>query len=52
VAPASLYRPDNATIGAQVWLTSNSTPNDHYPSINCKVLDPNLSGHGDSTNYG
>jgi hypothetical protein len=52
VAPASLYRPNNATTGAQVWLTPNSTPNDHYPSINCKVLAPNLSVHGDSTNYG
>jgi hypothetical protein len=31
-----------------VWLTPNSTPNDHYPSINCKVLAPNLSAHGDS----
>jgi hypothetical protein len=34
--------------GAPVWLTPNSTPNDHYPSINCKVLTPNFSAHGDS----
>jgi hypothetical protein len=41
-----------ACTGAQVCLTPNSTPNDHYPSINCKVLAPNLSVHGDSANYG
>jgi hypothetical protein len=52
VAPASLYQSKNATTGASVWLTPNSTPNDHYPSINCKVLAPNLSVHGDSANYG
>jgi hypothetical protein len=37
VAPASLYRPDNATTGTPVWLTPNSTNNDHNPSINCKI---------------
>jgi hypothetical protein len=52
VAPASQYWPENATTDALVWLTPNSTLNDHYPSINCKVLAPNLSVHGDSTNYG
>jgi hypothetical protein len=52
VAPASPYRPENATTGALVWLTPNSTPNDHFPSINCKVLAPNLSVHDDSANYG
>jgi hypothetical protein len=51
VAPASLYWPENATTGAQVWLTPNSTRNDYYPSNNCKVLAPNLSIHGDSANY-
>jgi hypothetical protein len=50
VAPASLYWLDNAMIGAQVWLTPNSTHNDHNPSINCKVLAHNLSVHGDGTN--
>jgi hypothetical protein len=52
VAPASLYWPENTTTGAQVWLTPNSTPNDYYPSNNCKVLAPNLSVHGESANYG
>jgi hypothetical protein len=47
-SPASLYHPKYAMTGAPVWLTPNSTPNDHYPSINCKVLAPNLSAHGDS----
>jgi hypothetical protein len=50
-APASLYRPENAMTGAPVRLTPNSTLNDHNPSINCKALAPNLSVHGDSTNY-
>jgi hypothetical protein len=50
VAPVSLYRPDNATTDAPVWLTPNSTHNNHNPSINCKVLAHNLSVHGDGTN--
>jgi hypothetical protein len=50
VAPASLYRPDNAMTGAQVWLIPNSTHNDHNPSINCKVLAHNLFVHGDGAN--
>jgi hypothetical protein len=45
---ASLHQLNNATTGAPVWLTPNSTPNDHYPSINCNVLTPNFSAHGDS----
>jgi multidrug efflux pump subunit AcrB len=52
VTLASLYRPDNSTTGAPVQLTPNSTPNDHYPSINFKVLAPNLSVHGDGVNRG
>jgi hypothetical protein len=48
VTPTSLYRPDNSTTGAPVRLTPNSTPNDHYPSTNFKVLAPNLSAYGDS----
>jgi hypothetical protein len=50
VAPASLYRPDNTTIDALVWLTPNSTHNDHNPSLNCKVLADYLSVHGNSEN--
>jgi hypothetical protein len=48
VTPASPYRLDNSTTGAPVRLTPNSTPNDHYPSTNFKVIAPNLSAHGDS----
>jgi hypothetical protein len=48
VAPASLYRPRYAMTGAQKWLTPNSTPNNHFPSTNFKILGPNLSAHGDS----
>jgi hypothetical protein len=47
-APASLYRPRYAMTGALERLTPNSTPNNHYPSTNFKVLAPNLSAHGDS----
>jgi hypothetical protein len=46
--PASSYRPDNSTTGALERLTPNSTPNNHFPSTNCKILTPNLSAHGDS----
>jgi hypothetical protein len=52
VAPASLYQPENAMTGAQVWLTPNSTHNDLNPSINCKVLTQNLSIHGDGAHRG
>ena len=48
VAPASMYRPRYAMTGALEWLTPNSTPNNHFPSTNFKVLAPNLSAHGDS----
>jgi hypothetical protein len=51
-APVSLYRPENATIGAPMWLTPNSTHNDHNPSINCKILAHNHAIHGDDANYG
>jgi hypothetical protein len=34
VAPASPYWLEHTTISAQVWLTPNSTPNDHNPSTN------------------
>jgi hypothetical protein len=47
--PASQYRPDNSTTSAPVQLTPNSTPNDPFPSINCKILAPNHSVHGDTT---
>jgi hypothetical protein len=46
VAPASLYRPTHAMTGALEWMTPNSTPNNHFPSTNFKVLAPNLSAHG------
>ena len=46
--PTSLYRSDNSTTGALVRLTPNSTHNDPFPSINCKILAPNHSVHGDS----
>jgi hypothetical protein len=49
---ASLYRPDNSTIGALVWLTPNLTPNNHFPSINYRVLTLNRSIDGDDTNRG
>jgi hypothetical protein len=52
VALASLYRPENITTGAPLWHTPNSTLNDHNPSLNCKVLAPNLSVHDDGANYG
>jgi hypothetical protein len=48
VTPASPYWPNNSTTDARVRLTPNSTPNDHYPSTNFKVLSPNLNTHGDS----
>jgi hypothetical protein len=37
-APASLYWLRYATAGALASLTLNSTPNNRFPSINCKVL--------------
>jgi hypothetical protein len=46
VAPVSLYQPNNVTTGALVWLTPNSTPNDHNPSLNYNVLAHNHSVHG------
>jgi hypothetical protein len=49
VAPASLYRLRYAMTGALEWLTPNSISNNHFPSTNFKVLDPNLSAHVDST---
>jgi hypothetical protein len=46
--PVSQYRPENTMTGALERLTPNSTPKNHYPSTNFKVLAPNLSVHGDS----
>jgi hypothetical protein len=48
VAPATLYLPRYAMIDAHKRLTPSSTPNNHFPSTNFKVLGPNLSTHGDS----
>jgi hypothetical protein len=50
-SPASLPWSENAMTSTPVWLTPNSTPNDHYPSINCKVLAPNFSAHGGSEQW-
>jgi hypothetical protein len=50
VAPASLYLPRYAMTGAPVWMTLNSTPNDHFPSINCTNPGRNLSVHDDGGN--
>jgi hypothetical protein len=47
-APTSLYRPRYEMTGALEWLTPNSTPNNHFPSTNFKVLATNLSAQGDS----
>ena len=47
-APVSQDRLKNAMTGALERLTPNSTPNNHYPSTNFKVLAPNLSTHGDN----
>jgi hypothetical protein len=35
-----------------VWLTPNSTPNDPFPSLNCKVMALNHSVHGDGAKRG
>jgi hypothetical protein len=50
VAPASLYRPRYAMTGALEQLTPNSTPNNHFPSINCANPGRNLSIHNDGGN--
>jgi hypothetical protein len=47
-APTSQDHPENAMTRVLVWLTPNSTPNDPFPSINCKILAPNHSVHNDS----
>jgi hypothetical protein len=36
--------------GAPVWLTPNSTYNDHNPSINCKIPAHNRFVHGGDGN--
>jgi hypothetical protein len=46
--PVSQDRPENAMTCALERLTPNSTPKNHYPSTNFKVLAPNLSVHGDN----
>jgi hypothetical protein len=50
VAPASLYRPRYAMTGALEQLTPNSTPNTHFPSINCVNPGQNLSVHDNGGN--
>jgi hypothetical protein len=49
VAPASLYRPENAMTGAQVWSPPNSTLNN---SRNCEVLAQKFYAHGDGAHRG
>jgi hypothetical protein len=49
-APVSLYRLKNATTDTLVWLTLNSTSNDHNSSLNYRVLDHNHSVHGGDGN--
>jgi hypothetical protein len=51
-APASPYRPENAMAMLLRCTTPNSTLNDHFPSLNCKVMAHNHSVHGDGTNRG
>jgi hypothetical protein len=50
VAPASLYRPRYTKNGALEQLTPNSTPNNHFPFINCANPGRNLSVHDDGGN--
>jgi hypothetical protein len=50
--PMSPYRPENATAKLLRCTTPNSIPNDHFPSLNCKVLAYNHSVHGDGANQG
>jgi hypothetical protein len=51
-ALGSLYRLENAMVMLLHCTTLNSTPNDHFPSLNCKVLAHNHSVHGDGANRG
>ena len=51
-APTNLYRPRYAMTGALKWLTPNSTPNNHFPSINCMVRALTHTAHGDSASNG
>jgi hypothetical protein len=44
----SSYWPEYATASALAWLTLNLTPNNRFPSINCKVRALNHTAHGDS----
>jgi hypothetical protein len=52
VAPASLYRLENATTRPLRCSTPNSTLGDTNPSTNCEVLAQNLSVHDDGANRG
>jgi hypothetical protein len=51
-APASLYRPDHAKIGAPVRRTPNWTPPNHFPSLNFTNEALNHPIHGDSADNG
>jgi hypothetical protein len=50
VAPSSLYQPRYAMTNALEQLTPNSTPNNHFYSINCANPGQNLSVHDDGGN--
>jgi hypothetical protein len=50
VAPASLYRLENAMTRPLRCSTPNSTLGKTNPSTNCRVLAQNLSIHGDGAN--
>jgi hypothetical protein len=50
VASTSLYRPRYVMTDALEQLTPNSTPNNHFPSINCANPGLNLSVHDDGGN--
>jgi hypothetical protein len=52
VAPASLYRPENATTMPLRCSTPNSTLGDTNFSLNCEILAHNPSVHGDGAKRG
>jgi hypothetical protein len=50
--PASPYRPENATAMLPHCTIPNSTPNNHFPSLNFTSEALNHSIHGDSADNG
>jgi hypothetical protein len=47
-APTILYQPKHSTTSVPVRLTPNSTPTNHFPSINFRVQTINRSVHCDN----